>query len=120
GFEVVLDAIPLPKARPTRTRPPLAVSDLQPVRRDFAFVVDRAVEAARVIRAAEGADKALIVGVSVFDVFEGGTIGAGRKSVAIEVTLQPRDKTLTEAEIEAVSAKVVAEVAKATGATLRS
>ncbi|MCW5695959.1 MAG: phenylalanine--tRNA ligase subunit beta [Bauldia sp.] len=120
GFEVILDAIPVAKARPTRTRPPLAVSDLQPVRRDFAFVMDRTVEAARIIRAAEGADKALITGVAVFDVFEGGAIGAGRKSVAIEVTLQPRDRTLTDAEIDAVSAKVVAEVAKATGATLRT
>jgi phenylalanyl-tRNA synthetase beta chain len=110
----------VPKAKATRTRPPLDLPDLQAVRRDFAFVVDRAVEAARIVRAAEGADRKLISAVQVFDVFEGPAIGEGKRSVAIEVTLQPSERTLTEAEIEAVSAKIVAETVKATGAVLRS
>ena len=90
------------------------------MRRDFAFVVDHAVTAAKIIRAAEGADRRLIAGVDVFDVFESEALGAGKKSVAIEVTLQPRDRTLTEAEIEAAAARVVSEVTKATGGTLRT
>ncbi len=120
GFELILEAIPAPKAKPTKTRPVLALSDLQPVRRDFAFVVARDVAAARIVRAAEGADRKLIAGVSVFDLFEGAALGEGKKSVAIEVTLQPTERTLTDQEIDAVAAKVVAEVAKATGGELRS
>ncbi len=91
-----------------------------PLTRDFAFVVDRGRAAGDLVRAASAADKALISGVRVFDVYKGPGVADGAKSVALEVTLQPRDKTLTDAEIEAVSAKVVAAVAKATGATLRS
>ncbi|HMN86139.1 MAG TPA: phenylalanine--tRNA ligase subunit beta [Bauldia sp.] len=120
AFEIVLDAIPVPKARPTKTRPPLVLSDLQPVRRDFAFVLDRGVEAAKVVRAAEGADRKLIAAVSVFDVFEGEALGSDRKSLAIEVTLQPTERTLTDEEIDAVGRKVVAEVVKATGGALRA
>ncbi|MEX1179940.1 MAG: phenylalanine--tRNA ligase subunit beta [Cucumibacter sp.] len=115
-----LDAIPEPKARATKTRPPLAASDLMPVRRDFAFVVDRDVEAAAIIKAARAADKTLIADVAVFDVFEGTQSGAGKKSVAIEVTLQPRDRTLTDEEIEAVGRAIVAAVGRATGASLRT
>jgi phenylalanyl-tRNA synthetase beta chain len=120
GFELILDAIPLPKVKATKTKPPLELSDLQPVRRDFAFVLDRPVEAARVVRAAEGADKKLITGVAVFDVFESDALGAGKKSLAIQVTLQPRGKTLTDEEIDAVGKRVVAEVGKATGGVLRT
>jgi phenylalanyl-tRNA synthetase beta chain len=120
GFELILEAIPAPRAKATKTKPPLTLSDLQPVRRDFAFVVDRDVAAARIVRAAESADRNLIAGVSVFDVFAGDAIGEGRKSVAIEVTLQPTDRTMTDAEIDAVAARVVAEVAKATGGMLRT
>jgi phenylalanyl-tRNA synthetase beta chain len=119
GFELILEAIPAPRAKATKAKPPLALSDLQPVRRDFAFVVGRDVAAAKVIRAAEGADRKLIAGVSVFDLFEGAALGEGRKSIAIEVTLQPIERTLTDAEIDAVAAKIVAEVGKATGAELR-
>ncbi len=119
GFEIILDQIPLPRARPTKTRPPLDAQALQPVTRDFAFVVDRTTEAGKILKAALSADKALIAAASVFDVFEGAAIGEGRKSVAIEVTLRPTDHTLTDAEIDAVSAKIVAQVAKATGAVLR-
>jgi phenylalanyl-tRNA synthetase beta chain len=120
GFEVIIDAIPAPKARPTRTRPALAVSDLQPVRRDFAFVVARDVAAADIVRAALGADRKLVAAVDVFDQFESEALGSDRKSLAIEVTLQPTERTLTDEEIDAVGRKVVAEVGKATGATLRS
>ena len=120
GFEVLLDAIPAPRARPTRTKPPLELVPYQPVTRDFAFVVDRKVEAAKLVKAAQGADKALISSVSVFDVFEGAALGADKKSVAIEVTLRPTQKTLTDEEIEAVAAKIVAQVGKATQGVLRS
>ncbi|WP_181706331.1 phenylalanine--tRNA ligase subunit beta [Chthonobacter rhizosphaerae] len=117
--EILLERIPLPKDKGSRTKPPLAASDLMPVVRDFAFVVDDGVEAARIVKAALGAAKPLVTDVSVFDVYRGEHVGAGRKSVAIAVTLTPTDRTLTEDDIEAVSKSVVAAVAKATGATLR-
>ncbi len=120
GFELILEAIPLAKAKPTKTKPALALSDLQPVKRDFAFVVDRSVAAAAIVKAARAAERALVKGVSVFDVFESDAVGAGKKSVAVEVTLQPAERTLTDEEIARVSAKIVAEVGKATGATLRA
>ena len=119
AFEVYVDRLPSPKKRKSISKPPLDISDLQPVRRDFAFVVDAQVNAMDIVRAAKGADKALVDGVIVFDVFEGAAIGEGRKSIAIEVTLQPRDKTLTDAEIDAVCAQVVDKVIKATGGELR-
>ncbi|MEP2828851.1 phenylalanine--tRNA ligase subunit beta [Parvibaculum sp.] len=119
GFEIFPDAIPEPKRKATRAKPPLDMSDLQPLRRDFAFVVAENVTADQVIRAARGTDKKLIVDVSLFDVFEGGSLGEGQKSLAIEVTLQPVEKTLTDEEIDAVSKKIVAAVEKATGGTLR-
>lgn len=120
GFEVFLDALP-PEKRKSRAKPPLAQSDLLPVKRDFAFVLDRTVEAGDVVRAALAADKALIAGVSVFDVFEGGALAAeGKKSVAIEVTLQPITETLTDKAIEAIAQKVIADVRKATGGEIRS
>jgi len=120
AFELDLDAIPEPRKKATRAKPALKLSDLQPVSRDFAFVVDRDVPAEKMLRAARNADKALITGVDVFDVFEGKGVGEGRKSVGLAVTLQPTDKTLTDEEIEKVAAAVVAAVAKATGATLRT
>src|SRR5690606_32437634 len=88
AFEVFIDAIPVPKARPGRSRPPLAASDLQPVRRDFAFVVDEAVAADTVLRAARAADKALVVAVDLVDVFAGGSLGQGRHSLAMAVAIQ--------------------------------
>jgi len=119
AFEVFLDAIPAPKAKAVKTKPALDVSDLMPVRRDLAFVMAADIEAEKVLRAARGAEKALIGDVRLFDVYQGEHIGEGMKSVAIEVTLQPRDKTLTDEEIDAVSARIVAQVEKATGGTLR-
>jgi phenylalanyl-tRNA synthetase beta chain len=119
AFEVILDRLPEPKARPTRAKPPLELSPFQPVERDFAFIVDMAVKAGDLVRAAQGADRKLIAGIAVFDVYEGAGIDPDKKSIAIAVTLQPRDKTLTDQEIEAVSAKIVAEVKKRTGGVLR-
>jgi len=118
-FEVVLDALPLPKHRPTKMKAPLVLSDLQPVSRDFAFVVGRDVAAGDVIRAAQAAERKLIAGVEVFDIYEGAGIPEGSKSLAVAIRLQPTERTLTDAEIEAVSARIVAEVSRKTGATLR-
>jgi phenylalanyl-tRNA synthetase beta chain len=119
AFEVILEKIPEPKAKATRAKPMLELSPFQPVERDFAFVVDGAVKAADIMRAALGVDRKLITNVGVFDVYAGPGIEAGKKSIAIAVTLQPREKTLTDAEIEAVAAKIVAEVGKRTGGVLR-
>jgi phenylalanyl-tRNA synthetase beta chain len=120
AFEVILDKIPEPKAKATRAKPVLELSPFQPVSRDFAFIVDRAVKAADLVRAAQSVDKKLVADVTVFDVYEGKGIDAGKKSIAIAVTLQPRDKTMTDQEIEAMAGKIVAEVTKRTGGTLRS
>lgn len=116
GFEVFLDRIAEPKRR-KRAAPEL--SSFQPVRRDFAFLVAEAVAAEALLRAARGADRALVAEVRLFDVFRGGAVPAGQKSVGVEVVFQPRERTLTDAEIEAAAAKVVTAVGKATGAALR-
>lgn len=123
AFAIRLEAVPFPKTR-TTTRPPLVVSDFQPVERDFAFVVDARVEAEAILKAVRAADKSLIGAASIFDIFAGpkaeAQMGDGKKSVAVSVRLQPTDRTLTDAEIEAVAAKVVASVTKATGGSLRT
>jgi phenylalanyl-tRNA synthetase beta chain len=119
AFEVILEKIPEPKAKATRAKPVLELSQFQPVERDFAFVVDRNVKAADLQRATQSVDRKLITNVTVFDVYEGKGIDPGRKSIAIAVTLQPRDKTMTDQEIDAVAAKIVAEVGKRTGGVLR-
>ena len=95
----------------------LDLSPFQPVTRDFAFVVDRAVKAGDLVRAAQNVDRKLIADVTVFDVYEGQGIEPGKKSIAIAVTIQPREKTMTDEEIEALGAKIVAEVGKRTGGT---
>ncbi|MEE8531038.1 MAG: phenylalanine--tRNA ligase subunit beta, partial [Hyphomicrobium sp.] len=119
GFEIFLDALP-PEKRNSRAKAPLDAADLLPVRRDFAFVLDRSVAAGDVMRAAAGADRALIQDVSVFDVFSGGNLAEeGKKSLAIEVTLQPTVETLTDKDIDAVAQKVIAAVKKATGGEIR-
>jgi phenylalanyl-tRNA synthetase beta chain len=120
AFEVILEKIPEPKARPTRAKPLLELSPFQPVERDFAFVVDSTVKAADIVRAAQNADKKLVNNVVVFDVYEGKGIEPGKMSIAIAVTIQPREKTMTDAEIDTLAGKIVAEVTKRTGATLRS
>ncbi|HUZ63302.1 MAG TPA: phenylalanine--tRNA ligase subunit beta [Acetobacteraceae bacterium] len=116
AFEVMLDAIADPKRR-RKAAPDLPA--FQPVRRDFAFLADAGVSAEALLRAARGAERTLIAGASVFDLYQGGTLPEGRKSIAIEVVFQPRERTLTDAEIEAACAKVVAAVTKATGAVRR-
>ncbi len=119
AFEVILDRIPEAKQKPTRAKPVLELSAFQPVSRDFAFIVDRSIRAGDIVRAALGVDRKLITAVTVFDVYEGKGIDDGKKSVAIAVTMQPREKTMTDQEIEAVAAKIVAEVTKKTGGVLR-
>ena len=120
GFEVFLDAMPDPKKKATRTKPPLELSPFQVVKRDFAFVVGSEVEAGSLVKAAVTADRKLITGVNVFDVFEGASLGEGRKSVAIEVLIQPVERTLTDEDFEALTAKIVANVEKTTGGVLRA
>jgi len=116
AFEIFLDAIPDPKRR-KRAAPDLP--PFQPLRRDFAFLVDATVPADAVLRAARGAERALIAAAALFDIYQGDKLPADQKSVAIEITFQPRERTLTDAEIEAASQKLVAAVAKATGGRLR-
>ncbi len=119
AFELWLDPLPAPKAKPTKMKPKLVLPDLQPLTRDFAFVVDAGVAAGEMVKAAANSDRALISDVSIFDIYEGAGVGAGQKSVALAVTLQPTEKTLTEAEIDAVTVKITAEMAKKFGASLR-
>ena len=118
AFTIWPAEVPLPR-KAGATRPALKISDLQAVERDFAFVVDTDVEALTLVNAAMGADKALIDDVRVFDEFIGGSLGEGKKSLALTVRLQPREQTLKDADIEAVGAKVVEKVTKATGGVLR-
>ncbi len=119
AFEVFPTRLPAPKAKATKTRAKLEASNLLPLTRDFAFVVEDKVTADVLVRAAKGAEKKLVSDVRVFDLYAGKGVEDGKKSLAIEVTLQPREKTLTDEEIEAVSAKIVAQVKKATGGELR-
>ncbi len=116
AFEVFLDAIPDPKRR---RRAPPDLPPFMPLRRDFAFVLADDVPAEAVLRAVRGAERTLIAGVALFDVYAGPPLEAGQKSLGVEVTLQPRDRTLAEAEIEAAAARIAAAVAKATGGRLR-
>lgn len=118
GCEVWLDNIPLPKATGT-ARPALQLAALQPVARDFAFVVDEAVTADKISKCIRQVEKNLIADVAVFDVYAGANLGAGKKSLALSVTLQPRDQTLTDGQIEQLSQAIIAAVTKATGGVLR-
>ncbi|MGH1367944.1 MAG: phenylalanine--tRNA ligase subunit beta [Maritimibacter sp.] len=120
AFTLFPEDIPLPR-KTGATRAALGASDLQPVERDFAFVVSAQTEALTLVNAAAGVDKNLIENVRVFDEFKGGELGeSGQKSLAITVRLQPRGATLTEKDIEAVAAKIVEKVEKVTGGTLRT
>ncbi|PWE56116.1 phenylalanine--tRNA ligase subunit beta [Metarhizobium album] len=120
GFEVYVDAMQEPKKKATRTKPALDLSPFQAVKRDFAFVVDRGVEAGTILKAASSADRKLIASVNVFDVFEGASLGADKKSIAIEVVIQPVERTLTDEDFEALTGKIVANVTKSTGGVLRA
>jgi len=117
AFEVFIDAVPPPRAG--RTRPALRLTVFQPVERDFAFIVDRDLPAENLLRAARAVDRQLVTAIRLFDVYQGVGLPEGKKSLAISVTLQPQQATLTDAEIEAFSQRLVAQVAKATGGTLR-
>ncbi|MDC9700663.1 MAG: phenylalanine--tRNA ligase subunit beta [Alphaproteobacteria bacterium] len=119
GFEIFLDAIPPPRSGTRTAKSPLVPCDLQPVRRDFAFIIDGNVKAVDLIHAAKQADKELIVDVTLFDFFTGGQLSKGKKSLAIEVLLQPKKKTMTEEEIDSISRKIVSQVRDATGGILR-
>lgn len=119
GFEVFIDAIPEPKQKSGATKPALTLSQFQSVKRDFAFVVDSTVEAAAIVRAVNSAEKKLIAGAQVFDIFTGTSLGEGKKSVAVEVILQPLDRTLTDEDLEATAKRIVEAVTKQTGGILR-
>lgn len=120
GFELALDVMPALKPKPSKARPAFRPPALQAIERDFAFVVDSDVAADLVVRAARNADKAMISAVSLFDLYEGSHVGAGKKSLAIQVTLQPTEKSLTDAEIEAIAGKIIEAVIKASGGVLRA
>ncbi|MCX8502846.1 MAG: phenylalanine--tRNA ligase subunit beta [Beijerinckiaceae bacterium] len=117
--EINLDLLPPPKARPTRMKPKLVLPEFQPVSRDFAFIVDKSVPVSDMIKATQAAERTLITDIAVFDVYEGTGVPEGKVSIALAVTLQPVEKTLTDTEIDAVSTRIVAEVTKKTGAVLR-
>jgi phenylalanyl-tRNA synthetase beta chain len=120
AFEAWLEAIPEWRRKAAKTRPAAQLSPLMPLKRDFAFVVAKETPAGEVVRAVASADRTLIAGARVFDVYEGKGVEAGRKSVAVEVTIQPRERTLAEADLEALSGKIIAAAAKAVRASLRS
>lgn len=119
AFEVYLDALPQPKSKGGRSKGALNASHLMPVRRDFAFLVGKDVTAGTLLKAARGAEKNLIADVTLFDIYEGQGVPEDQKSVAIDVLLQPRQKTLTDEEIDVVAKKIIANVEKATGGSLR-
>jgi phenylalanyl-tRNA synthetase beta chain len=118
--EIILDELPFPKYRPTKAKPRLTLHTIQPVERDFAFVVDQKIAAGDVLRAIQNTDKNLITRTTLFDVYEGAHVPEGQKSLAVSVTLQPVEKTLTDTEIDTICAKIIAEVGKKTGAALRA
>ncbi|MEM9015319.1 MAG: phenylalanine--tRNA ligase subunit beta [Pseudomonadota bacterium] len=119
AFEAFPDAIPEAKRKAAKTRPAMDISDFPPVKRDFAFLVDVTTPAQNLVKAVRGADKKLIVDVRLFDIYEGEGVPDDKRSVAIEVTLQPRNKTMTDDEIDAVSSRIIAQVEKAVGGVLR-
>ena len=118
GFEIFLANIPAARSSGT-AKPLLKMEALQPVLRDFAFVVDRGMTAAKLVKAVKDADKNVIRDVTLFDVYEGDKVATDKKSIAVSVTMQPADKSLTDAEIESIAAKITASVEKVTGAVLR-
>ena len=111
---------PCPSRAPARAKPPLSISVFQPIERDFAFVVDRDLPAETLLRAARSVDRKLVSEIRLFDVYEGSGLPEGKKSLAITVVLQPQERTLTEAEIEGFSKRLIAQVEKATGGQLRA
>jgi len=115
-----VEAIPEGRRKTVKTKPAAHLSPFMPLTRDFAFVVIRRTPAGDLVRAVSSAERTLISGVRVFDVYEGPGVAEGMKSIAVEVTIQPRERTLADADIEALSAKIIAAASKAVGATLRA
>ena len=120
GFEIILENIPVSRKKIREVKPQFIVSDYQKVVRDFAFVIDGKYSSGEIVNIVKNIDKELIKSVKIFDVYQGENIEAGKKSIAFNVTLEPKDKTLSEEDIEQVSNKIIASVQNTTGATLRS
>lgn len=119
AFELFPEAAPAPKNKKSSARAKLELSNFQAVERDFAFIVDEAVSVAAIEKAVRQAEKNLLEEVQVFDIYQGKGVDEGKKSIALSIRLQPKDKTLTDQEIEKVSSAVVANVEKAVGGVLR-
>jgi len=119
AFELVLDNIPAPKNKLTKIKPKLDLCDLQPLTRDFAFLVDSATRAGDLLKAVSSADRTLITQASIFDLYEGAGVPEGKKSIGVSVVIQPRERTLTDIEIDTISQAIILEANKKTGATLR-
>jgi len=120
GFEIFLDNIPESRKKIREAKPQFIVSDYQKVVRDFAFVIDEKYSSGEIINLVKKIDKELIKDVKIFDVYQGDNITSGKKSIAFNVTLEPKDKTLSEKDIDQVSKKIISTVQETTGATLRS
>ena len=120
GFEIFLDNIPESQKKIREAKPQFIVSDYQKVVRDFAFVIDEKYSSGEIINLVKKIDKELIKNVKIFDVYQGENITSGKKSIAFNVTLEPKDKTLSEKDIDQVSKKIISIVQETTGATLRS
>ncbi|MGH8027546.1 MAG: hypothetical protein ACREO0_12545, partial [Pseudoxanthomonas sp.] len=119
AFELALEALPVPKAKAGKTRPVLDKADQTPIRRDFAFMVEEKVAAGDLVKLALKADPKLITAARVFDVYRGKGVDDGKKSVAIEITIQPRGEALKDDQIETIAKAVIASVSKGTGGVLR-
>jgi len=120
GFEIFLDNIPESRKKIREAKPQFIVSDYQKVVRDFAFVIDEKYSSGEIISLVKKIDKELIKSVKIFDVYQGDNIASGNKSIAFNVTLEPKDKTLSEKDIDQISKKIISTVQETTGATLRS
>ena len=120
GFEIFLDNIPESRKKIRESKPQFIVSDYQKVVRDFAFEIDEKYSSGEIIGIVKKIDKELIKNVKIFDIYQGENITLGKKSIAFNVTLEPKDKTLSEKDIDEVSKKIISIVQETTGATLRS
>jgi phenylalanyl-tRNA synthetase beta chain len=120
GFEIFLDNIPESRKKIREVKPKFIVSDYQKVVRDFAFVIDEKFSSGDIINLVKKINKELIKEVKIFDIYQGDNIASGKKSIAFNVTLEPKDKTLDEKDIDEVSKKIISTVQETTGATLRS
>ena len=120
GFEIFFDNIPTPRKKVREKKPQFVISDYQKVVRDFAFVIEDKYSSGEIIQLVKDVDKELIKFVKIFDVYQGDNIESGKKSIAFNVTLEPKNKTLSEKDIEEISKKIISTVQNITGATLRS